>query len=217
MAKPVDISGFYRATFQSMSFCATTSENAGANQTCGQTDATHVPVAVSEIMTDPVAVSMDSSGTKAYLIPNTLSTDNYFPMQLSSSLALSSPIQSTAKATLWGDPACTTRLRITQGGQIQRKSASFPVESPYGQFDIQGRVQFQITVKNFLEGDCRNTLLALKACYQDVNQCQGSNPDEDLANQTAVKGFLDPYLTAGVTQLESLVDVAVLSWTVQYQ
>jgi hypothetical protein len=208
-ADPTAMSGYYKSEPQTMTVCAFIS---GQSPQCAATDLSLIPSSITSVMTNPVYVAANTATAKAYLVPNSLDTSAVFEMNLQSSGEMAATPYVDDPAPLWNDPACLSQIQVQKEGQIV---ASAP--QSVGSFQVDGTVQFSLGVLTALGTQCATDLQLMRDCYQDLTQCPGGTNSEKQAQQDAVHGFLDPYLSRGVLTLTDLPNLQGVGWEVSYQ
>jgi hypothetical protein len=207
---PTSMSGFYKTEAQAMSICANL---AGEDWRCANASTTMIPQVIQSIMTDPVYVSANTARAKAYLVPHSLDTSNYFEMTLTKTGDLTSPVSAGEPQTLWTDDACQTQLQLSKEGKVRASASS----STQGSFKVSGSLNFSVAVVSALSGDCDATLAELRACYLDSTKCPGETAQEQTEAHESVLDYFAPYIAAGVLAADEIPQLEAFGWEATYR
>jgi hypothetical protein len=205
---PTSMSGFYKTEAASMSIC---SKLAAQDWKCANANTSMIPGVIQNIMTNPVYMSANTTKARAYLVPNTLDTKNYFEMNLTKTGSLSADPSVSESKPLWSDEACQTQVQLSKEGKVRATS-----QTPQGNFKVSGTVDFSIAVVNALSGDCGQTLSELRSCHIDATKCPGSTPQEQTDTQQSVRDYFAPYIDQGVLAVDEIPQVEALGWEATY-
>jgi len=205
---PTSMSGYYKTEAASMSIC---SKLAGQEWRCANANTSMIPGVIQNIMTNPVYMSANTTKARAYLVPNTLDTSNYFEMSLTKAGSLSAPTSVSESKPLWSDEACQTQVQLGKEGRVRSTAQTLQ-----GNFKISGTVDFSIAVVNALSGDCVQTLAELRSCYLDSTKCPGSTAEEQSETQQSVRDYYAPYIDQGVLAVDEIPQVEALGWEASY-
>lgn len=207
---PTAMSGYYKTEAASMTVCAFLD---GQSPRCVDAGVTSIPSSIQTIMTNPVYVSANTSTNRAYIVPNTLDTNSVFELILDSSGKVTANPLVDDPQQLWVDPACLSQIRIEKEGMIHAD----PGQGTVGSFKTSGTVDFTVGVLTVMGTQCAATFIQMKNCYQDATQCPGATAAEQLAEQQAIRGYLDPYLSRSALTINDLPNLRALGWEVSYQ
>ncbi len=207
---PTSLSGFYKTEAQAMSICA---DLAGHEWRCANASTSMIPAVIQSIMTDPVYLSANTARAKAFLVPNSLDTSNYFEMTLTKTGDLTAPVSAGEPQTLWTDEACQTQLQLSKAGRV-RASASSSTE---GNFKVSGSLNFSVVVVSALSGECGQTLADLRACYLDPTKCPGDTVQEQTEAHESVRDYFAPYITTGVLAVDEIPQLEAFGWEATYR
>jgi hypothetical protein len=205
---PTSMSGFYKTEVASMSICSKLSSQ---EWRCANANTSMIPGVIQNIMTNPVYMSANTTKAKAYLVPNTLDTSNYFEMNLTTTGSLSAPTSVSESKPLWNDDACQTQVELSKEGKVRSTA-----QTTQGNFKVSGTVDFAIAVVNALSGDCTQTLAELRSCYLDSTKCPGSTAQEQTETQKSVRDYYAPYVNQGVLSVDEITQVEALGWEASY-
>ncbi len=210
-ADPTAMSGYYKTEAASMTVCAFIDGQSSPSCIDAGTDA--IPSSIQSIMTNPVYVSANTATNRAYLVPNSLDTNAVFELILDSSGKVTATPLLDDPQQLWVDPACLSQVRVEKEGMIHAN----PETGTVGSFKTSGTVDFTVGVLTVMGNQCAATFTLMKNCYQDATQCPGGTAAEQLAEQQAIQGYLDPYLSRSALTLADLPRLRALGWEVSYQ
>ncbi len=181
---PDFISGYYLSRPQSIRFYASTYQNS-----THQAEATlsFIPAEISGTMSNPVILMMQDLqlGTAVLATSN---GRNPLPVSVHPDLSLSES-WSTTPRTYWNDPRCQTYLEVSETGAVTQDPSTPP--PPNFGHSILGTIQIRFQVITQFIGSCQPTFQALANCYQDLNQCGGTDGPSNIQIQNQVLANFD--------------------------
>ena len=200
--------GYYETQPTALIFCAYLPD-----QTCAAAPLESIPSLVRTVMTDPVILSVDKSGS-ALFVSHDLKSDA-LPVNLSSDLKLTMS-GATPSKTFWKDTKCTTQSALYEEGELQLHE---PRRTAADGKPLSGRVRIDTMWADFADGgaDCEPTLQAIAACYQDVSQCLGATDTENTETQLRWRKLFGPYIDHGVMTVADIERVRAVAYQVSFQ
>lgn len=176
-------------------------------------DLNKVPGGWANILPDPTALIVTNRDKNIAYLVNPNNSNNSFPVYFNSERKLGIT-SNPAASTLWTDPNCQTQVTLSLDGSYSQSSG---LGTSASGLKLSGRIGLNIQMIRTITGDCAATMATLGACYQDAQQCGGSNATENQNWQKSVQTLFNPYIQAGAMTAAEIPSVRGVSYELTYE
>lgn len=134
-----------------------------------------IPTSVLKRFTDPVALAIPREPEKnPTLFFNPLNVDLNQPTLLTHDQTTIQAYAESEVSQLWNNTQCFTQVVLTQEGNIAKSDEGTQTLENGKTIQITGKLNLDLMFTRYIEGECKNDLETLAACYADPSSCDAT-------------------------------------------
>lgn len=215
------ITGYYATQPQSLKYCHHSITE--KDSICSDVATNYIPDDIALVMSNPVALVLDSSSEALAIIPyyNIPMRDEnlMFTIDIASDGSLGSTRSGVLDPNIF-DSTCEPTLSFEEFGKYTQKTG---ITVPTFTQSIKGRLAITYEVTKSYGKDCSNALQIMALCYDDPTKCGGAGKTQNEIDgnnaylNAYVKDLFAPYLDAKVMSVDDIATTKALSYKVSYE
>jgi len=194
-------------------------KNVSAPVTTDNMPISAVPTFLTNLLSNPIGIQVDSSQGRAALFNPAAAPDssgNVSSMGVNYNVSNNTySMESTADEAF--NTNCSLNETLSATGAVNSTDSGTSI----GKYSIAGHNQLVVKMDNDFTaataGGCDSTMTVIMNCYNDATQCQQTTTNDNLALQGFFQDLFAPYIQSNLITSNQIQDVTSMGFQLNYQ